>query len=389
MAAAREPFQFSVEQRTFCVLRYLDYKKIETKCLKRVRDEFSAEFDSHPPSNFSIQYWARKFEKFGTLHNQCSKASPGETHSGRKVTVLTPEKLAEVNQALQEDSLKPTDCPTVNSGNRNSLDLKPTSFLRATKQLGLHCYKPKVVHHQKDPDLAKRLDFARKFVQLSPERRANIAFSDEAGFSLDGVINRQNQRRYSPRGDGTPDGFIHTTSKFPQKVMVFLGLHSCGGTFGLKFYGQGKSLTGATYRELLINDCIPALKELNHDGLGTLDNMTWQQDGASIHTSNESIRVLHDSGFGTRLFSQKNKSCKIQIEIEWPPRSPDLNPLDFFAWGYLKSKVYSPKPKTLDELKARIEEAISNLDPDMVRRACDSLYDRCLKVIENNGGYIE
>ena len=32
-------------------------------------------------------------------------------------------------------------------------------------------------------------------------------------------------------------------------------------------------------------------------------------------------------------------------------RSPDLNPCDFFLWGYLKSKVYSNRPQSIEELK--------------------------------------
>jgi len=32
-------------------------------------------------------------------------------------------------------------------------------------------------------------------------------------------------------------------------------------------------------------------------------------------------------------------------EIEWPPRSPDLTPLDFFLWGYLKQNVFGIKEK--------------------------------------------
>ena len=40
--------------------------------------------------------------------------------------------------------------------------------------------------------------------------------------------------------------------------------------------------------------------------------------------------------------------------IDWPARSPDLNPCDFFLWGYLKSKVYCPKPRTLDDLENNI-----------------------------------
>ncbi|EFN88750.1 hypothetical protein EAI_03344, partial [Harpegnathos saltator] len=36
--------------------------------------------------------------------------------------------------------------------------------------------------------------------------------------------------------------------------------------------------------------------------------------------------------------------------IEWPPRSPDMNILDFFFWDYLKDRVYKTKPQNLDDL---------------------------------------
>jgi hypothetical protein len=45
---------------------------------------------------------------------------------------------------------------------------------------------------------------------------------------------------------------------------------------------------------------------------------------------------------------------------KWPPRSPDLNPCDYFSWGYLKGRVYSPLPKTLDDLK-KISREKSNI----------------------------
>ena len=54
---------------------------------------------------------------------------------------------------------------------------------------------------------------------------------------------------------------------------------------------------------------------------------------------------------------------------DWPARSPDLNPLDFFLWGYLKSKVYSPLPNNLDELETNIRREVGNLQPDVIRNA--------------------
>ncbi len=45
----------------------------------------------------------------------------------------------------------------------------------------------------------------------------------------------------------------------------------------------------------------------------------------------------------------------------WPPRSPDLSPLDYFLWGYLKDQVYSPVPATLEVLKANIVSEIDRI----------------------------
>ena len=47
------------------------------------------------------------------------------------------------------------------------------------------------------------------------------------------------------------------------------------------------------------------------------------------------------------------------IMTGYRPRSPDLTPLDFYLWGYLKSKVYIDKPRTGAQLKTNIEREIA------------------------------
>ena len=41
------------------------------------------------------------------------------------------------------------------------------------------------------------------------------------------------------------------------------------------------------------------------------------------------------------------------VKHEWPPNSPDLNPLDYHVWGAMRKryKTFQPKPNTIDELK--------------------------------------
>jgi hypothetical protein len=51
----------------------------------------------------------------------------------------------------------------------------------------------------------------------------------------------------------------------------------------------------------------------------------------------------------------------------WPPRSPDINPLDFFG-GYVQDKWYSTPVPDTDTLKARIRDALAAVTEEMLRK---------------------
>ena len=68
---------------------------------------------------------------------------------------------------------------------------------------------------------------------------------------------------------------------------------------------------------------------------GNLDRLYWQQDGATVHCTDLNMRYF-DSMFGDRVISRRALQGR-----GWPSRLPDLSPLGFFFWGFLKSKVCS------------------------------------------------
>ncbi|KAG5327773.1 MOS1T transposase, partial [Pseudoatta argentina] len=77
--------------------------------------------------------------------------------------------------------------------------------------------------------------------------------------------------------------------------------------------------------------------------------------------------------FGTcELLLQRQK----RKEEEWPPRSPDLSLLDYFYWGYLKSKVFETKPVDINELQARIINVSNSITPEMLRNVQENIYIR-------------
>ena len=65
-------------------------------------------------------------------------------------------------------------------------------------------------------------------------------------------------------------------------------------------------------------------------------SLWWQQDRVPPHCTNANMDYL-ETQFQGRVISRRHRRGR-----NWPPRSPDLSPLDFFLWGYLKSKVYNP-----------------------------------------------
>ncbi|KAL1487854.1 hypothetical protein ABEB36_015504 [Hypothenemus hampei] len=119
---------------------------------------------------------------------------------------------------------------------------------------------------------------------------------------------------------------------------------------------------------------LPALNEMD------VGNVWFQQDGATAHTAQGSMAILRQH-FPTRLISLRG-------DLQWPARSPDLAPCDFFLWGYLKSLVYNDRPRTLPHLKNNIRQAIANIPIDMLERVERNYRIRLTQCIENNGRHL-
>ncbi len=75
------------------------------------------------------------------------------------------------------------------------------------------------------------------------------------------------------------------------------------------------------------------------------------QDNARSYVSTNTMSFLREF-FNERLISTNL----------WPSHSPDLSPLNFFPWGYLKNRVYMTAPRNLEELKGIIAWEIENID---------------------------
>lgn len=78
-----------------------------------------------------------------------------------------------------------------------------------------------------------------------------------------------------------------------------------------------------------------------------------------------------------------------QGPVAWPPRSPDMTPLDYYLWGDMKQKIYSQPINTQAELQARIINCAAGLDPDVIRRATSQITYRANLCLQQHGNHFE
>ena len=109
-----------------------------------------------------------------------------------------------------------------------------------------------------------------------------------------------------------------------------------------------------------------------------LRNDYFQQDGATCHTSNDSMTEI-ESFFDDRIISK----------ALWPPRSPDLSPPDFFLWGFLKGKAYANNPRTIEELENNIRREFAAISEDVLQATFANMKHRVQLCLDSGGKHFQ
>ena len=137
------------------------------------------------------------------------------------------------------------------------------------------------------------------------------------------------------------------------------------------------TITGNTYLDMLRDFLEPQLEQ---DGI--LDSVVFQQDGAPPHFA-LAVRAYLNQRFPNRWIGRGSPRT-------WPSRSPDLMPLDFFAWGFIKAQVYhQTKVRDLHDLKNRIREACAAITGNMLTNVFRATGERWEQCYDMDGAHVE
>ena len=139
--------------------------------------------------------------------------------------------------------------------------------------------------------------------------------------------------------------------------------------------GNAVTVNADLYVEMLQNFFTPQLVRFPVN-----ENTSFQQDGATSHTARMSMNAVN-ALFPNRVVSRNG-------DISWPPRSPDLTPCDYFLWGYLKTQVFETKPRTIADLKQRIQDEVAAIPVEMWREVMKSFRSRLEVGVRRNGSHL-
>lgn len=297
----------------------------------------------------------RKFKSTGTTLDKPRSGRPRKTsitddntiyRIARKNPKFSAKEIAqEVNLALKKGISRQTV-------NRRLIDRKLCAYVSARKPL------------LKPSDRVFRINFCRRMLKMSSEQLNKIVFSDESNYT---VLNRKNRvivRR-------------HNNEKFHSRFIT-PRLQGGGGSVGIwgsiTYHGPGLyslydgRMNQYNYIETLENALIPT-RDLFFGGD---PNWMFQQDNAPCH---KALSV-------TEWFEEND----IKV-LQWPARSPDLNPIENL-WTFIDRKLTKAPVTSAEDLKKALKEHFEGTSTQYCQSLFNSIKRRCQLCINNKGGHI-
>ena len=341
----------SINERVFLVLQYA---KLESVTL--VQRSWKKEYNTRSaPDGKTIKAIYDKF---------CTTGSVEDLYRDGR-----PKKLEAASQCIAKIEQRPSVSLRKLASQTGVSHMSVQRYLHAE---GLKPYKIQHVQELHDDDYAARESMCRELLHLIETENLleRVCFSDEATFHLSGSVNKHNCRFW---GHESP----HITQSLPlnsPKVTVWCAITQ-SSVIGPYFFDG--NVTSESYLEMLQDFFLPNLTPRQKE------TMFFQQDGAPPHWGRNVRAFLHEN-FPNRWIGRDGP-------IPWAARSPDLTPLDFFFWGFVKTAVYATleSVSNLGDLKTSIRSAINDIQEEMLRKTFENVkkrYELCVRI---DGGHIE
>lgn len=310
----------------------------------------------------TVNYNLKKLKETGSTNDRSRSGRPN-TATSMEIVKRTREKIRrKANRSMRQMA--------------KDEGISERSMRRVVREkLRKRSYKVQKAHGLTDQMKITRLNRCKELLKRfkTSARASTILFTDECLFTVEQFVNHQNDRIIAENiREANKKGRIASRTAHPQALMVF-GAITGDGRMPLIFVDPGVKINAQNYLdEILKKEVLPWANSYFGQ-----TNWTYQQDSAPAHKA-KVVQAWCKANFPDVISS-----------AEWPPSSPDLNPLDYSVWGIMKTKVGTVRYANLNELRRAIEKAWAELDADVIHAAVKSFPKRLKACIKAKGGIFE
>lgn len=267
--------------------------------------------------------------------------------SGRPIKI-SPKVIRRVSMRIQHR-------PRLSQRQLSSLERVPrTSIQRILKKLRLRPYRLRKTLFMSQQHRKNRVAFARNH---QDDDWSRTFFVDEKIFVVLPQTNRQNTRFYATSRDQVPLDIQGTHSK---KLNVIAGMSSSGTT---PLFVFRENMTAEIYKRFLITSLLPKARQLFGG------NWRLGHDNDRKHTSKLVTSFLAEKGVAV---------------LDWPAKSPDLNPIENL-WSVLDSNIARDPHMSLDTLEKTLKSEWRKIEPNLLQKLVDSVPARLRLVVKSKG----
>lgn len=301
----------------------------------------------------SVRNWVKRFKDGGGVEMPEAKPHPGppKKTSPRTLTVIKRQLEGEPKitaRELKENNPRLLGDVSIRTVNRRVSELGYSGHRQVKK--------PILTDKQKD----RRLNWAKKYGDWTPQQWSEVLWSDEATFTV--TCNRGGHVYRRAGSDPLDPRYTCGTTKHPDSLMVW-GCFTAQSVGELVVLPKNQCMNQYNYLELLC-DNLP-------DAFDRCGATVFMQDGAPCHTA-KSVKLWL-------------KDCEVNYFDDWPGNSPDINPIENL-WSIVKRGLKAKNISSVPRLEAAIREEWNNIPAQTLRNLSESLPRRLTAVKKRKGG---
>lgn len=282
-----------------------------------------------------------------------------------------PERVANVEEAVLESVEERPGVSTRRLGLEHQISRSTTwRILKAQQLYPYHVQKYQCLQPGDLPRRRRFCEWVLAKINEQPNFLSTVLSTDEAGFTREGIFNMRNTHIWA---EENPHGFREHSFQRQFSINVWAGIVN-GQLIGP--YIMPNRLNGEEYLHFLNNVLFQLVEDVPLD---IRANMWYLHDGAPCHNARV-VRNWLDAHFPGQWIGRNGP-------VAWPARSPDLNPCEFFFWGYMKDLVYSVPIETIEVLRERVDNSATMIRNN--RSMLQNVEQSFRRRINSNGGHFE